>query len=339
MRSHTCTFPVAEGGMNRRAFLTSAVVIATATHCASAQTATKTFSIGWLTAQRASSLTPFLDVFRSGLAELGYREADNLEIEYRYGDDNLLRVAPLAAELTRQPVKLLVVQGAAVPLVHELKLSIPSVYVFSGDPVVAGIAESLARPGGNMTGLTFMAAELNAKRLELLRDIVPGLRRVAIIANPEHPGSQIERTYSEETAQKLGLETEFFSTATEDQLTAAFGAMDPRPPQAISLFADGFAIQYRQRIIDYGMKHRAPVISGWPIFARSGAICSYGPKLTESYRRLAYYVDRILKGARPSDLPIERPTKFEMVVNTKTAKTLGLTLPNSIIVSADEVIE
>jgi putative ABC transport system substrate-binding protein len=326
--------------MNRRAFLTSAVVIATATHCASAQTATKTFSIGWLTAQRASSLTPFLDVFRSGLAELGYREADNLEIEYRYGDDNLLRVAPLAAELTRQPVKLLVVQGAAVPLVHELKLSIPSVYVFSGDPVVAGIAESLARPGGNMTGLTFMAAELNAKRLvELLRDIVPGLRRVAIIANPEHPGSQIERTYSEGTAQKLGLETEFFSTATEDQLTAAFGAMDPRPPQAISLFADGFAIQYRQRIIDYGMKHRAPVISGWPIFARSGAICSYGPKLTESYRRLAYYVDRILKGAQASDLPIERPTKFEMVVNTKTAKTLGLTLPNSIIVSADEVIE
>ena len=190
-----------------------------------------------------------------------------------------------------------------------------------------------------MTGLTFMAPELNAKRLELLRDIVPSLRRVAIIANPEHPGSQIERTYSEGTAQKLGLETEFFSTATEDQLTAAFAAMDPHPPQAISLFPDGFAIQYRHRIIDYGMRHQAPVISGWPIFARSGAICSYGPKLSESYRRLAYYVDRVLKGTRPSDLPIERPTKFEMVVNTKTAKTLGLTLPNSIIVSADEIIE
>ena len=190
-----------------------------------------------------------------------------------------------------------------------------------------------------MTGLTFMAPELNAKRLELLRDIVPSAGRVAIIANPEHPGSQIERTYSEETAQKLGLETEFFSTASEDQLSAAFAAMDPRPPQAISLFADGFAIQYRQRIIDYGMKHRAPVISGWPIFARSGAICSYGPKLSESYRRLAYYVDRLLKGTRPSDLPIERPTKFEMVVNMKTAKTLGLTVPNSIIVSADEIIE
>lgn len=250
-----------------------------------------------------------------------------------------MRVAPLAAELTRQGVNLLVVQGAAVPLVYELKLPVPSVYVFSGDPVVAGIAQSLARPGGNMTGLTFMAPQLNAKRLELLWDIVPRLRRVAIIANPEHPGSEVERTYSEETAQKLGLETEFFSTATEDQLTAALTAMDPRPPQAISLFADGFAIQYRQRIIEYGMRHGAPLISGWPIFARSGAICSYGPKLSESYRRLAYYVDRVLKGTLPSDLPIERPTKFEMVVNMQTAKTLGLTVPNPIIVSADEIIE
>jgi len=325
--------------MDRRAFLTSTVLFVTAARYASAQTGTKVFRIGWLTAQRASSLTPFLDVFRSGFAELGYREGDNLEIEYRYGDDNLLRVAPLATELMRQQVNLLVVQGAAVPLVYELKLPVPCVYVFSGDPVAAGIAESLARPGGNMTGLTFMAPELNAKRLELLRDIIPSLRRVVIIANPEHPGSQIERTYSEETAQKLGLETEFFSTATEDQLTTAFAVIDARPPQAISPFADGFAIQYRQRIIDFGMRHRAPVISGWPIFARSGAICSYGPQLSESYRRLAYYVDRVLKGTRPSDLPIERPTKFEMVVNMKTAKVLGLIMPNSIIVSADEIIE
>ena len=325
--------------MNRRAFLALTVAIATATRYAGAQTRTKIFRIGWLTAQRASSLTPFLDAFRSGLAELGYHEQGNLEIEYRYGDDNLLRVAPLAAELVQKPVDLLVVQGAAVPLVYELKLSIPSVYVFSGDPVVAGFADSLAHPRGNMTGLTFMAAELNGKRLEILRDIVPGLRRVAIIANPEHPGSQIERTYSEETARRLGLELDFFATATQDQLATAFAAMDPHPPEAISLFADGFAIQNRQSIIDYAMKHGAPVISGWPIFARSGAICSYGPKLSESYRRLAYYVDRVLKGTRPSDLPIERPTRFETVVNMKTAKMLGLTVPNSIIVTADEVIE
>jgi putative ABC transport system substrate-binding protein len=304
-----------------------------------ARAASKTVRLGWLTAQQATSLVPFLDAFRAGLAELGYRENDNLEIDYRYGDDNLLRVAPLAADLVRKQVDLLVVQGAAVPLIYELKLPVPAVYVFSGDPVVAGFADSLTHPRGNMTGLTFMAAELNAKRLEMLRDTISGLRRVAIIANPEHPGSEIERTYSEETARKLGLETEFFGTPTEARLNSAFATLDTRPPQAISLFADGFAIQYRQRIIDYGMKHRAPVISGWSIFARSGAICSYGPKLSESYRRLAYYVDRVLKGTSPSQLPIERPTKFETVVNLKTAKLLGLTVPDSIIASADELIE
>jgi len=325
--------------MDRRVFLSSAIAIAATTRRAGSQNAAKASTIGWLTAQQAPSLAPFLDAFRSGLAELGYLEHRNLEIEYRYGDDNLLRVAPLAVELMRKPVNLLVVQGAAVPLVYELKLPIPSVYVFSGDPVAAGFAESLARPRGNMTGLTFMAAELNGKRLEMLRDIVPELRRVAIIANPEHPGAQTERTYSEETARRLGLEVEFFGAATEDQLAAALATMDRHPPQAISLFADGFAIQYRQRIIDFGMKHRAPVISGWPVFARSGAICTYGPKLSDSYRRLASYVDRVLKGARTSDLPIERPTTFETVVNIKTAKALGLTVPNSIIVSADEVIE
>ena len=325
--------------MNRRAFLVSGAVVAMAAGLERAYATAKVVRIGWLTAQRAASLTPFLEAFRGGLAELGYRENDNLEIDYRYGDDNLLRVAPLAAELVRKPVDLLVVQGAAVPLVYELKLSIPAVYVFSGDPVVAGFADSLAHPRGNMTGLTFMAAELNAKRLEILRDTIPGLQRVAIIANPEHPGSQIERTYAEETARKLGLATEFFGTATGDQLASAFAAMDPRPPQAISLFADGFAIQNRQRIIDYGMKHRAPVISGWEIFAKSGALCSYGPNLSESYRRLAYYVDRVHKGTPPSELPIERPTKFQTVVNLKTARALGLTLPDSILASADELIE
>lgn len=325
--------------MDRRTFLASSAAIAI-TGVGSAHAAPpKVFRIGWLTAEREPSLAPFLEAFRRGLAEFGYRENDNVEIDYRYGDDNLLRVAPLAAELARKPVDVLVVQDAAVPLVYELKLSVPIVCIFSGDPVIAGFADSLAHPRGNMTGLTLMAAELNAKRLEILRDTIPGLQRVAIIANTEHPGSHIERAYSEDAAERLGLAMEFFGTATEDQLTSAFAAMEPSPPQAISLFADGFAIQYRQRIIDYGMKRRAPVISGWPVFARSGAICSYGPRLSESYRRLAYYVDRMLKGTAPSELPIERPTKFETVVNLRTAKGLGLAVPDTIIASADELIE
>lgn len=224
-------------------------------------------------------------------------------------------------------------------MVNELKLPTPTVYVYSGDPVIAGLAQSFSYPGGNMTGLTFMATELNTKRLQILRDAVPGLQRIAIVGNPDHPGSQIERIYSEETAKKLGVATDFFGTATEDQLGSAFAAMKLNPPQAISLFADGFAIQSRSRIIEFAMQHRAPVISGWPIFARSGALCTYGPKLTDSYHRLASYVDRILKGARPADLPIERPTKFEMVLNLRTAGKLGLRLPDSLVASADEVIE
>jgi putative ABC transport system substrate-binding protein len=216
---------------------------------------------------------------------------------------------------------------------------VPVVYVFSGDPVSAGFADSLARPRGNMTGLTFMAAEFNGKRLELLREIIPDLRRVAIIANPQHPGEQLERAFSEDAGRQLGLSIEYVPTRTNEELTTALAVMAARPPQAISLFADGFAIQNRQRIIDFAMKHRAPVISGWPVFAQSGALCSFGPRLIDSYRRLPYYVDRILKGAKPADLPIEQPTKFEMVINLKTAKTLGLTIPQSVLLRADEVIQ
>jgi putative ABC transport system substrate-binding protein len=280
-----------------------------------------------------------VEAFRASLADLGYVDGRNLSIEFRYGDDAIGRVPELAAELVRLPVDLIVAQGAAVSVVSKLNLSVPIVYVTSGDPVASGFADSLAQPRGNMTGLTFMAADLNGKRLELLREIIPDLRRVAIVANPEHPGEHLERSYSEETARRLGITTEYFPTRTSDELNGAFNSMSGKPPQAISLFADGFAIQNRQRIIDFGMSHRAPVISGWPVFAQSGAICTYGPHLVESYRRLAHYVDRILKGAKSAELPIEQPTKFQLVVNLRTAKVLGLTVPPSLLARADEVIE
>jgi putative tryptophan/tyrosine transport system substrate-binding protein len=325
--------------VKRRAFLTSAVATVVLSRGLAAQPAPKTARIGWLTAQRASSLTPNLAAMRAGFSEIGYVEGRNLLIEYRYGDDTLERVPSLALELVKLGVDLLVVQGAAVPEVSHLGLTLPVVYVFSGDPVSAGLAESLAKPRGNMTGLTLMAAELNGKRLEILRDVVPDLRRVAIIANPEHPGASLERAYSEDMAHGLGLAIQYFATSTHDELTTAFAAMAAAPPQAISVFADGFAVQYRQAIIDFAMSHYAPVISGWPVFAQSGALCTYGPRQADSYRQLASYVDRILKGAKPSDLPIERPTKFETVVNLRTAKTLNLAIPPTLLVSADQVIE
>ena len=325
--------------MKRRLFLTATLAIPFMPRTIAAQRAARVARIGWLTAQKESSLTPFLNALRVGFADYGYEEGRNLVIEYRYGDDAIERVPELAAELVRLPVDVIMVQGAAVPVISKLGLTVPVVYVFSGDPVSAGFADSLARPRGNMTGLTFMAAEFNGKRLELLREIIPELRRVAIIANPQHPGEHLERTYTETAGRQLGLTIEYVPTRTQDELTTALAAMTPHPPQAISLFADGFAIQNRQRIIDFAMRHRVPVISGWPVFAQSGALCTFGPRLTESYRRLAYYADRVLKGAKPADLPIEQPTKFELVINLKTAKALGLTIPPSLLLRAGEVIQ
>ena len=295
--------------------------------------------IGWLTAQKADSLTPFLEALRAGFVELGYVEGRNLTIVFRYGDDDINRLPELATQLVQIPVDVIMAQGAAVSVVNRLNLPVPVVFASSGDPVSAGFAQSLARPGRNLTGVTFMAAELNGKRLELLRDFIPDLGRVAIVANPEHPGEHLERDYSETTGRRLGMDVDYYPTRSTGELAAAFAKMAANRPQAISLFADGFAIQNRESIINFGLSHKVPVISGWPVFAASGAICSYGPRLTESYRRMASFVDRILKGEKPSDLPIEQPTKFQLVINLRTAKALGITVPPSLLARADEVIE
>ena len=263
--------------MKRRVFLASLLAVAAVPRTVAAPGVTKVVHIGWLTAQQASSLAPYVDAMRIALADLGYVEGRNLVIEFRYGDDVIERVPELAAELARLPIDLIVAQGAAAFEVRGLGLPIPIVYSMSADPVSAGFADSLARPRGNMTGVTLMAVEFNGKRLELLQEIVPELRRVAIVGNPEHPGSHLERAFSEETARRLGLTIEYLPTRTRDELTSVLSAISAHPPQAISLLADGFAIQNRQIIIDFAMHHRAPVISGWPIFARSGAVCTYGP--------------------------------------------------------------
>src|SRR5262245_4426079 len=325
--------------MNRRGFLAGMGCTAVWSLPARSQPPPKVARIGWLTAQRAASLAPFVEAFRASLSDLGYVEGRNLAMEFRYGDDVVERVPALAAGLVQFPVDLIVAQGAAVSVLSKLNLPIPIVYVTSGDPVIAGFAETLAKPRGNMTGLTFMVADFSGKRLELLREIIPVLRRVAVVGNPEHPGEHLERRYSVEAGERLGLTLDYFPTRTQDELRVAFAAMTEKPPQAISLFGDGFAIQNRQQIIDFGMSHGAPVISGWPVFAQSGAICTYGPRLTDSYRRLAHYVDRILKGAKPAELPIEQPTTFQLVFNLKTAKALGITIPPTLLARADDVID
>jgi putative ABC transport system substrate-binding protein len=325
--------------MNRRLLLTSTLAAALVPAFDVARGAAPSSRIGWLTAQNEPSLAPYIGALREGLAELGYEDGRNLAIELRFGDDAIGRVPELAADLLRAGVSLVLVQGSAVPVVAKLNLPIPVIFVTSTDPVSAGLADTLARPRGNMTGLTFMAAELNAKRLELLREVIPELRRAAIVGNPEHPGEQLERVVSQDAGRRLGLQVDYYATATTGELAHAFEAMARDPPEALSILADGFSLANRHAILGFATAQRIPAISGWAVFAQSGALCTYGPRLAASYRRLAAYVDRILKGANPADLPIERPSKFELVVNLKAARGLGLTIPPALLARADEVIE
>lgn len=294
--------------------------------------------IGFLTAQKPASIALSLPFFRAGLADEGFAEGRDLTIEYRYGEDSLDRVADLARELVALRVELLVVQGPAVARVAAMNPPVPIVYVTSSDPVASGYATSLAQPAGNKTGLTFMAFEFASKRLEMLREVMPTVERVAVFGNPEHLGTESERQFSENSGRLLGMDVRFHPTSVRAELDEACDRVTRDKIQAISLLADGFAVQNRQIVLDFAVSQHIPVISGWPVFARSGALFSYGPRLEACYRRLAYYVARVLRGARPSDLPIERPSVFQTVVNRTTASKLGLGVPRAFLARADEVI-
>ena len=325
--------------MRRRTFLASTLLSLTAPEALVAQVPARGFRLGWVVASSSTSTAPFLEALRAGLADLGYHDGRNYVLEARYADDVLGRVPALAEELLRMPVDIIVTQGPATRVVATAKTTIPVVYVFSADPVEAGFAQSLSHPGGNATGITLLSVELNGKRLELLREVLPAVRRAAVIANPDHRGEQQERRETEETAQRLGIAIQYLSVQNEPALEASFAAIAAGAPEAIVVFPDPLTIRNRQRIADFAMTRRIPVISAWSVFARSGALFSYGPRLTEPYRRAAYYVDRILKGTSPADLPIERPTVFELLVNMRTAAALGIAIPPAFLARADEVIE
>jgi putative tryptophan/tyrosine transport system substrate-binding protein len=324
--------------MKRRAFLG-------ALGCAAAWPLTvraqqpKVARVGWVTTAPASAVNPFVDALRAGLADLGYAEGRNVTITARYADGNIDNVLPLAEELAKLPVDVIATQGTATRQLQKVSATVPIVYVFSADPVLAGIAESLARPGGNMTGITVMSVELNGKRLELLREIMPRIKRIAIIASPTHAGEELERANSIEMAQKLEIDIRYFPTPSPGDLRRALTSLAADPPEAIVVFPDPITFTGRREIITFADGQRVPVVSAWADFAEAGALCTYGPRLVESYRRLGYYVDRILKGAKPADLPIERPTVFELVINLKTAKTLGIDISPTLLARADKVIE
>ena len=296
-------------------------------------------SVGFLSGGDEKGAAAFVAALRDGLAAEGYHEPGTLDLECLYANYSLERVPGLVAELERRRVELIVTHAAATSIVVKGYRTVPVVYEFSADPVATGIAADLAHPLFNATGVTLMKAELNSKRLEFLHEFAPEVHRVAVIANPLHPGEERERADLGAQAEQLGIRISFYSTSNRAELDRALDAIRADPPQALIAFSEGFVVENRDTIINFAMSQRLPLISGWAVMAKSGALLTYGPRLVESYRRTAYFVGRILKGTKPSDLPIEQPTRFELVVNRKTADALGLTIPPSIFARVDEVIE
>ena len=295
--------------------------------------------IGWLSNDRARN-SPFFEAFREGMRDLGYIEGRNLVIEARFGDGSPERLDQLAVELARSGLQVLVAQGgpALRPLVKAGPAA-PIAFGFSGDAVEAGYVDSLARPGRNLTGVVFYSLELVGKRIELLKEMVPGLKRVAVIANPEHPGDQAELRTSQAAAKALGITLEYFQTRNPVEIEQALAAIPKTHSQAILVFPDAVTLRNRETIATFAEKNRLPVVSGWSQYADSGCLMTYGPNLRTSFYRVATYVDKILKGAKPADLPVELPTRVELIVNMKTAKALGIKPPQSILLRADRVIE
>jgi putative ABC transport system substrate-binding protein len=317
------------------ALLGGAIVALRTAAAAAAQPA----HVGFISGGDEQGAANFVAALRDGLAAEGYREPDTLRLDRLYADYSLERVAALVTELDRRRVALIVTHAAAVPIVVKERRTVPVVYEFSADPVATGIAADLAHPLLDATGVTLMRAELSGKRLEFLYEIVPDLHHIAVIANPLHPGEERERSELAPAAERLGIDISLFSTPNRSELDRALGEIGAAPPQALLALSDGFVVENRDTIIDFAMKQRLPVASGWAVMAKSGALLTYGPRLVESYRRTAYFVARILKGAKPAELPIEQPTAIELVVNLRSAKKLGLSIPPTLLARADQVIE
>jgi putative ABC transport system substrate-binding protein len=279
----------------------------------------------------------FYEILREGLRGLGYVEGRNLIIESRSGDG--ARLGELAAELVRLNVEVIVTPGGATDAARRATASVPIVFSFSGDPVEAGFVKSLGRPGGNMTGITWLAFELVGKRLELLKEAAPQVSRVAVLANPTHPGEQRELRETERSAGAIGATVQHHQVRTTADLQEAFNVIVRDRANALVAFPDPTTMVHRQQIAEFAAKHGLPSVFGWREYVEAGGLMSYGPSRVQTARRLAVYVDRILKGAEPADLPVEQPAVFELVINMKTARALGLTISPALLFRADHVIE
>ena len=321
-----------------------AVVLLAVAVMAEAQQPKKVPRIGYLSSVDPATESTRAEAIRLALRELGYIEGQNIAIEYRYAEGKRDRYPELAAELVRLKVDIIVVAGGDgwIQAAKNATKTIPIVMVGDGaDPVEAGLVESLARPGGNVTGITILARELGGKRLELLKEAVPKLARVAVLYDPALPATAREvKEVLPVAARALGLTVQPWEVRAADDFEKVFAALNKQRPDGLYVSAGGPLMRANQkRIAGFALKSRLPSMYSSRETVDAGGLMSYGADLADSYRRVAYYVDRILKGAKPADLPVEQPTKFELVINLKTAKQIGLTIPPNVLARADRVIK
>jgi putative ABC transport system substrate-binding protein len=327
--------------MNRRAFIGTATAILVVPLAAEAQRAGRVPRIGYLGTRSPSDFG--LDAFRQGLRELGWVEGQNIVIEYRFAEGRLERLPDLAAELVRLKVDVIMTHSnPGATAAKNATNTIPIVMTVVGDPVGLGLTASLARPGGNATGLSFsvVGLEIIGKQLELLKETVLKIRpRVAILSNAASPIQPLAIRDVNVAAQSLRVQLQFLEVRGPDEFDSAFAAMTKERVGALLVVADTMFMFHRTQLADLAARSRLPAAYGWREHVEAGGLMSYGPSLRDLFQRAAVFVDKILKGAKPADLPVEQPTKFELVINLKTAKALGLTISQSLLLRADQTIE
>jgi putative ABC transport system substrate-binding protein len=305
-----------------------------------AQQQQKVFHIGFLSSGLRSGGAFSRDEFRQAFRDSGYTEGKNIVIDERFAESEVSRLPALAAELVELKVDVIVTSGgAAAQAAKKATSTIPIVLLGAGDPVGTGLVASMARPGGNLTGVTEFSTDLSGKRLQLLKDAVPRISRVAVLYNSSDPAMTLRYQALEQAAPILGVTIQPLGVREPAEFESAFSAVTSNPPDAIVMVTDALTMLNRKLAITFAISNRLPLAVEFSNIVRDGALMSYGWNFKDFYPRVVYYVDRILKGDKPSDLPIEGPTHFYLVINLKTAAVLGLTIPNSIVALADEVIE
>jgi putative ABC transport system substrate-binding protein len=327
--------------MDRRTFLagTGAMLLA-APLVAEAQPAAKVARIGFLATNRLAESGTYFEAFRQGLRDLGYVEGRNIAIEYRSAEGRAERLPDLAVEVVGLKVDLIVASSSPAALAaRNATRTVPIVFMTAGDPVGSGLVASIARPGGNVTGLSLLAPEIVTRQLQLLKEAVPNASRVAVLSNPANAYTAFMIKETEAAARSLGVQVRILEVRGADALGSVFSAITKERPDALFVLFDPVLFGHRTRIIEFANKTRLPTMHPHRENADIGGLMAYGPDLRDNSRRTATYVDKILKGAKPADLPVEQPTKFELVINLKTAKALGLTIPPSLLQRADEVIQ